>query len=175
MNKPPRMQKRWAWIMGAITLVIALFFPPLWGRSSRVEGFFWQLLSLSPSSSLFQVILQTHFLDWLILFFPPCALTACTIWLWSRQMPWNPTIFRGMMVTLEAIGLALLATAVFFVAVFIIPAPGNGWGMAFALFNTMWASVAFFAFLPCLLIAATVLARLQRNHQVAGDGMRSRV
>ena len=90
-------------------------------------------------------------------------------------MPWKPTIFRGMLVILEAIGLALLATVALSVAVFIIPAPVNGWGMALALFNTMWASVAFLAFLPCLLIAATVLACLQRNNQIAGDGMKSRI
>lgn len=170
MNESSRIQRRWAWLMGAITLVVALFFPPLW---TRVEGFFWQLRGLSPASSLLQVILQTNYLDWLILFFPPCALTACIIWLWTRQMNWHPTIIRGMLVTFEATVLALLMTAVFFAVVFVIPAPGNGWGMAFAIFNTMWTGLSFLAFFPCLLITAIVLAHFQKTDRIVSDNTKS--
>jgi hypothetical protein len=150
--------------MGVVTLVIALFFPPLWGHSWRIEGFVWQwrVLSASGNSSL-----EATVLNWLILFFPPCALTACTIWLWNHQMSWNAPFLRAGVVIIEASLLALLATAILFIIIFIIPAPGNGWGMAFALFNTMWAGVAFLAFLPCLLIAALILAWFQKNHQHA--------
>lgn len=152
--------------MGAITLAIALFFPPLWGHLWRIEGFVWQLRDLSPVESWSQAVSRATYLDWLIMFFPPCALTACTIWLWKRQMDWSPTIIRGVLVTLEAVVLALLTTAVLFGVIFIIPSPGNGWGMAFALFNTMWVGLAFLTFLPCLLIAAIILAYFQRNNQI---------
>jgi hypothetical protein len=180
VSKQQRMQKRWSWIMGAITLVVSLFFPHFWGLW-RVEGFFWQLLGFSPASPLKQVILHIDLFEVLTLFFPPCALTACTIWFWSRQMHWRPSSLRAMLVTLEATGLALLTTAVFYSVVFIIPsvvfiisAPGNtrgnrwamGWGIAGAMFSTMWAGGAFLAFFPCLLIAATVLASLQRKNQI---------
>lgn len=162
MNESSRIQRRWAWIMGAITLVIALFFPPLWGW--RIEGFVWQLRNFAFAPSLLQVIPQL-----LTLFFPSCALTVCTIWLWTRQMNWHPTIIRGMLVAFEATVLALLMTAVFFAVIFVIPALGNGWGMAIALFNTMWAGLAFLAFLPCLLIAAIVLAHFQKTERIVSD------
>jgi hypothetical protein len=149
--------------MGGATLVIALFFPPLWGHLWHIEGFVWQLRDLSPVESWSQAISRATYLDWLILFFPPCALTVCTIWLWSRQMSWNSALVRGGVVMIEASILGLLATAIFFVVIFIIPAPGNGWGVAFALFNTMWTGVAFLAFLPCLLIVALILAWLQKK------------
>lgn len=166
MNESSRIQRRWAWIMGVITLVIALFFPPLWGW--RIEGFVWQLRGFAFAPSLLQVIPQL-----LILFFPLCALTACTIWLWTLQMNWNPTIIRGILVAFEATVLALLMTTVVFGVIFVIPAPGNGWGMAIALFDTMWAGLSFLAFFPCLLIAAIILAYFQRNNQIAGAGMKS--
>lgn len=159
MSKQQSMQKRWSWIMGGMTLVVSLFFPHLWG-TARVSGFFWQL-SYIWQLSYFSLI------DRLILFFPLCALTASTIWCWSRQMNQRPTVIRALVVVLEATVLALLATAVFSVVVFIITAPGNGWGMALTIFNTMWAGLAFLAFLPCLLIAAAVLASFQRKNQAA--------
>jgi hypothetical protein len=169
MRKQQSMQKRWSWIMGAITLVVSLFLPHLWGPW-RVSGFFWQLFYpysfwyLFHSGSLWlSIISRTSHLDLFVYFFPPCALTASTVWLWSRQMNQRPTVIRARVVVLEATVLALLATAVIFSMIFIIPYPGNGWAVAFALFDTMGAGLAFLAFLPCLLIAATVLASFQRK------------
>lgn len=78
-------------------------------------------------------------------------------------MYWHPTIWRGLLVALEALLVALLATAVFNIAIFVIPFLGNGWGMAFALFNALRAGAVFLVFSPCLLLAAAIVAHLQAS------------
>ncbi len=154
--------------MGAITLAVALFLPHIWWLPPHAKGFFWQLFDSAPIASVVQAILRAPLLYFVFFGLPPCALTACMIWFWNLQVNWDPTIFRALLVTLEATGLALLATAVGMGVALIRPGtPGNGWGMAIALYGTQFAGEAFLGFLPCLLLTATVLARLQSKYQAS--------
>ena len=166
MSKAYRKQRWWAWIMGAITLGVALFAPSLWWRSPHAQGFFWQLrdqhLTTPPLTAFSGLVYFVFFV------LPPGALTVCIIWLWSLQMNWDPTSLRALLVTLEAAGLALLINVVALGVLFFRPgSPGFGWGMAFLLYGIMFASQAFLSFLPWLLLAAIALGLLQRKYQAS--------
>jgi hypothetical protein len=153
--------------MGGITLLISFFFPPLW--RSFPSGVFWILLSYYPTIAPLVAQLTRA----LCLFFPPIILIASMIWLWSRQMNRHPTIARAFLVTLEAIGIAFLTTLVFSVVLFVLldnggwyaatmfPMESGGWYAA-ALFSLL-IGLALLVFSPCLLLASTLLAYLQRK------------
>jgi hypothetical protein len=146
-----RTQKRWSWIMGGVTLGIALFSPYRWG---------------STFISFFNDLGYTALLDRILLLSLPFVLALCTIWCWYRLMGWHPTTLRALVVPLAATGLALLLIALLWIVGFgLILSQGNGWGIAIGLFMTLRAGVAFLCFLPWLLIAATVIAFFQRQSQ----------
>lgn len=159
----------WSWAVGAITVVVALFWPHIGGLPVQAQGFFWQLYDEAPRFSLVQALLNPNPFFMAFVALPLCALTACMIWLWSVQMYWDPTVGRALLVTLEATGLAVLATTVGSGVLFMRPGvPGNGGGrMALTLYSAMFAFQAFLSMLPCLLLATALLARLQRHYQEA--------
>ena len=167
MSKQQRVQKRRAWIMGGMTLLISFFFPHVGGPFS---GAFWALnssynFSVSPfAGQVAQVV---------CLFFPACMLIASITWLWHLQVNRDATIFQAFVVTLEAICIAFVATIVFSVVFFVIldtggwyaarvcPMEPRGWYCASLL--CLVFGLNFLVFFPCLLIVAMVLAYFQRK------------
>jgi len=182
----PTRSWNWPWLMGGVTLLITIFFPPLnlpvnyavipdwvgtlitYGLSG---GIGWQvlyyvrenILTGYPFSALFWVIAPFCFVPLVL------ALSSVLVWKRVTKRALRLTIRRGLLAVVLAAGMALLTIVLLALLIFgpwtlIAGQSALLLGMSIII---MVAVSQILWFLPALLIAGAILATLQARSRPA--------
>ena len=159
------LRKLYPLIMGALTLVVLLFYPPYSWGIMRFSGTYWELRGFYPEgfASFSQMSFLTNAFNMFVLCFPLLALVACVIWLWRSWINRNPLLLSALGIVPGAALLAIVGIAVIFVVVYLLMSRGNSMAIAFALANTWLAFQVFLGALPFLLLVAVFLVIVQQK------------
>ena len=162
-------EKRWSWIIGPIALVVSILLPPFtFFGLEFMSGVLWPILNHFPA---YGYDLQANLSLLLPLICTPCALVACSILLWHRFVNRRPTITRGLIAVLAATFLALLVMVLgsLLILEVLFPAPLGSWIFFAVIIVANTYGRSFLYFLPFLLTAGAILARMQSHRQNTGQ------